>query len=343
MLSYSNVRVASGCSPLLRLGVLASAAGLLFTGCSTRPTAELVRQQPEKKVAEINVSPGSSTPPEFEVLAPIAGVLSSVRLEGVEYFAVLQKVTFTYTTAANGATTLALKTGSDIDALALGDAKDRVCTENGAALNDLTVDYHHAAVLARGLELASVRVPRANAPLVMLAMSQGEVATWAQYTGPGKHDHEFAYETCIGPHRADGFGHRLLTYLPSDATLSFHSLKTKQITDIKLDPRFTPYVLMRFADGAMTAAPSRIVLVTVDGERRRVNVHYRTLFRANNAIRKAELRAVLPPEFGGTPEPGENATQFRDRSERRLVQLANCALPTKFGEPCAELSNALPR
>ncbi len=343
MLPCSKMCVARRFSPLLRFGVVALAVALLSAGCSTRPTTDVPTPPPERKLGESISSPGAAKPPDFEVLAPLAGALSSVQLQSVNYFAVLQKATFTYATTASGSTTLSLKTGNDIDALALGDGKSHVCTANGATLNDQTVDYPYAAILARGLELASVRVPRANAPLVTLAMSQGEVPTWAQYNGPGKQAYEFAYETCVGASRSDGFGHRLLTYLPSDATLSFQSLKTKQITDIKLDPRFAPHVLLHFADGSVSAAPSRIVLVTVDGERRRMNVHYRTLFRANDAIRRAELRATLPPEFGGTPEAGESASQFRDRSERRLVHLANCALPTKYGEPCAEIASALPK
>jgi hypothetical protein len=320
-----------------RLLVLSAAATLLgLVGCATPPP-----QTETRKPGDAKSAPGSAPPPGFAVRAPLAAALSSVILDGEEYFAVLHKVTFTYS-VANGIAKLSLRDAHEADQLELGAITGTGCTERGAALNDQTVDYPYAAVLARGLELLSVRMPRANAPLVILPLSQGDVPTQAIYTGPGRHDVEFAYETCVGPNRADGFGHRLLTFMPSDAMLSFQSLKTKQLLEVKLDGRFTPYVQFRFNDGKIAAAPSRMVLLTIDEERRRINVYYRSLFRANAAIEAVELRAVLPSEFGGTPLTGETASQFRDRSERMLVHLANCDVPAKYGEICAEAARALP-
>ena len=318
------------------------AAAILLAACASppdKPAPVSTKARPEAALApRANTAPAA---PGFTVLAPLAGALSAFEKQGVRYYAVLQKATFTYE-ERDGTALLKLQELERVDGLALDkEAPAGTCQALGSPYNELTVDYPYAAVLTRGAATDSVTTAERK-PIRLRAMADSDAPNRSVYKGPGRKPVEFDYDRCVGAHKADGPGHRTDTHLPADARITLRRAKGKGPLTIALDGRFSPFVMLHHAEKKVSVAPSRIVLVDIDAEARRLHIHYRSLFRGDTTVREVELRAVIPETLGGAASPGESPKDFRERSAAMLSWLARCEPRTGYSEPCAELTRVAP-
>lgn len=336
--------------PLCRSATsLVLTAGVLALGaCASSPRQgssplDAVTPSPPLAAGPARSSPdtGSGTGlPRYQSLAPLASALSRFEKGGADHFAVLQKATFTYQEQAGAAATMTLLS-ADLDPLALDTGVPRgTCTRYGAPLNEQTVDYPYAAVLTRAAALVSVTAAH-HKPMRLRALGDNSVPNQSVFSGLGKRNVEFGYDRCVGALKADTPGHRLDTYLPNGAQIELRPATGPGTLRLQLNDRFAPFILLRHADGRQSAAPSRIVLVDIDAQARRVHVHYRTLFRAHPGIRDIELRAVVPESMGGAAGEGETPQAFHKRSTAMLAHLARCERRTGYSEPCADVGRAV--
>jgi hypothetical protein len=286
--------------------------------------------------------------PPTQTVGLIPAQLRRVTIDGEAYFSTRQKATFEYTIASDGvgvtwkfvdnATREGINASAATTAAATLASPD--CTENGSLHNDRAAYFPYGAVLTRGATLSSVRAPGINAPLVQLALSADDDSALGSYKGPGKHDREFSFANCVGAQRADGYGHRLLSYVPNDAVIALDRGAGSLPLEIALDALFQPYVLYRYADDAVSTVPSRIVLVMIDSQLRRVVIHYQSIASASEDIERIEFRAVAPAYMRDLRSMAETNEAFRARAEQSIAALAKCELPTKYAEPCADRSRA---
>lgn len=327
--------------------LLACASAALLMACTASPpapTANSAKSPPAPtKTAAAAPAAGEAglAAPRLVVAAPIAAALSTFAKNGVTYYAVLQKATFTYEDKASGAAALKLLT-ADLDPLALdADIRQGVCSAQGSAFNEQTVDYPYAAVLTRGASLDAVSGPDRK-PMKLRAMGDSGTPNQSMFSGLGKRNVEMAYDRCVGARKADGPGHRLDTYLPDGARIVLKPAGSLQALTLSLDPRFVPYILLRHQGNRWSAAPSRIVLVDIDVPTHRVHVHYRALFRASPAIEQVELRAVTPDAAPDTASRGESPQTTRQRQAALLAHLSRCDKRTGYSEPCADVTRPVP-
>ena len=298
------------------------------------PPAPVAKPSAATAPARPDPLPGTGQP-HYQSRAPMASALSRFEKRGSQYLAVLQKASFSYQERPGGAASLTLLS-VDLDPLALDTGTPPgACAKHGSPLNEQTVDYPYAAVLTRAATLVAVTAANRK-PMTLRALGDNGVPNQSVFSGLGKRHVEFGYDRCVGALKADSPGHRLDTYLPGGARIELRPATGQGSLRLDLDSRFAPFVLLRHADGRRSAAPSRIVLVDIDAQARRVHVHYRTLFRALPGIQDIELRAVVPDALGGTAAEGEAPQAFHKRSAAMLAHLARCETRTGYSEPCAD-------
>ncbi|MFP8777812.1 hypothetical protein [Hydrogenophaga sp. RWCD_12] len=323
--------------------LLAGASAALLLACTSPPPAPAAAPPVPPKASTTPPAAGNTGPaaPRLVVSAPIAAALSTFTKNGVTYHAVLQKATFTYDDKATGTVPLKLLT-ADLDPLAL-DATIRqgVCSAQGSAFNEQTVDYPYAAVMTRGASLDAVAGPDRK-PMKLRAMDDSGTPNQSVFSGVGKRSIEMAYDRCVGGRKADGPGHRLDTYLPDGARIALRPAGSPQALSLTLDERFVPYILLQHKGNRWSAAPSRIVLVDIDAPTRRVHVHYRALFRASPAIEQVDLRALTSEAPAGTASDSETPQAARKRTAALLAHLSRCERRTGYSEPCADIARPVP-
>lgn len=326
--------------------LLTSASAALLVACASSPTPPAAKAPTAVAPATKSASPPPAqavgpAAPRLVVNTPIAAALSTFTKNGVTYYAVLQKATFTYDDKASGTVPLRLLS-ADLDPLAL-DASIRqgVCTTQGSAFNEQTVDYPYAAVMTRGASLDAVTGPDRK-PMKLRAMDDSGTPNQSVFSGVGKRNIEMAYDRCVGARKADSPGHRLDTYLPDGARIALRTTGNAQALTLALDERFVPYILLQHKGNRWSAAPSRIVLADIDAQTRRVHVHYRALFRASPAIEQVELRAVTAEATAGTASDGETPQTARKRTAALLAHLSRCERRTGYSEPCADIARPVP-
>lgn len=208
----------------------------------------------------------------------------------------------------------------------------RKCDINGAPINQITTWFPYTGVLIEGGKLEEVRSSSGKKVALRTLTDDGNGAM--EYRGPQARAPEYYYAPCVGVHRVSA-GWRLDDYLPSDARLFVKPMSGARLALMTPQP-FVPYVLLRYVSGAMIPTPMRIVLVTVDLPARRVVLQYQTTFATMPALRKIELRGVLP---GGKPDSDETAERYAQRTRATLDDLAHCAPPRVLAiEPCANAS-----
>lgn len=326
-----------------RMALALTTLALALNACTSapeKPAGTSAAKPSAPAVARPTSAPPPGGTPGLQTLAPLASALSGFDKDGVRYLAVLHKATFTYEERPAGATVLTLLT-ADLDPLALDtDVKAGLCTKDGSPLNEQTVDYPYAAVLTRAATLTSVSMGNGK-PMTLRAMGDSGLANQSIYTGLGKRSVELAYDRCVGSRKADSPGHRLDTYLPNGARIVLRPAAGKGSLNLAFDGRFAPFVVLKHANGRLSAAPSRIVLVDIDAQTRRVHVHYRTLLRAQASMQDIELRAVIPESMGGAASAGETPQAWRKRSAALLDHLARCERRTGYSEPCADAARAV--
>lgn len=322
--------------------LLTSVSAALLVACASSPSSNSTAAAPVTKAATPPPAQAAGpVAPRLVVNAPIAAALSAFTKNGVTYYAVLQKATFTYDDKASGTVPLRLLT-ADLDPLALdASLRQGVCTAHGSAFNEQTVDYPYAAVMTRGASLDAVTGPD-RTPMKLRPMDDSGTPNQSVFSGVGKRSVEMAYDRCVGARKADGPGHRLDTYLPGGARLALRTTGAAQAQTLALDERFVPYILLQHKGNRRSAAPSRIVLVDVDAPAHRVHVHYRALFRASPAIEQFELRAVTAEAAAGTGSDSETPQAARKRTAALLAHLSRCERRTGYSEPCADIARPVP-
>ena len=208
----------------------------------------------------------------------------------------------------------------------------RECGINGAPINQITTWFPYTGILVGGGKLEEVKSSSGKRMSLRTLTDDGSGAM--EYRGPQARIPEYYYASCVGTHRVST-GWRLDDYLPADARLRIRPANGRPL-DLTPPQPFVPFLLLRYVSGAMIPTPMRLVLVTVDVPGRRVVLQYQSTFGTTPALRKIELRGVLP---GSKPGSDETAEDYEKRTRATLQDLAQCAPPRTLAiEPCANAS-----
>jgi hypothetical protein len=310
--------------------VVAVALGFLcaaLTGCASNP---------ERSVAPTETS---STPPEFPPpeqrvsLTPFTtySLAALARHSGRPVWVESQKAAYRFND--NGKFSIA----DEQLGPAQGSDKKTECLKNGAPFNDTTIDYPHTGIFVRGGELVRVSSARGESiPLKVLSRDPSEGT--ATYLGKGNvGDMEFGWAPCIAGAAADGYGHRLDSYIPRTASVQLKRKRDGRVITFQMSEAATPWLLLRYHSGAMIPSPYRMVEAGFDLERGLAVFSYRSALNNAQSVRKLEARAFFPEALGGTRDDSETAAQFALRARLLLENLDNCPAPELHkAEPCAD-------
>jgi len=131
----------------------------------------------------------------------------------------------------------------------------------------------------------------------------------------------------------------LVPYLVDGSTITVQGFKDLKQTDFIIPEGFMPFFLVRYQKGQMIPSPARMDTVTIDLEKKRLILVYRSTFSTYPAIRIIDVRAVLPPGFTKQPENPEE--QKRSEATRRFLR--KCPIPAEPGEPCTNPNTEIDR
>jgi hypothetical protein len=202
------------------------------------------------------------------------------------------------------------------------------CKPYGAVANQRTTWFPYTGVFVRGGTLAGARA--GNQALATKVLTEHEGAQML-YSGKDADATEYYYAPCVGAQRV-ARGWRLDRYLPDGGQLRVRA-DNGRILNLQVPKPFAPFVLVRYQSGAMIPVPMRTVLATVDLAERRVVLQFQGTYAVEPAIRKMELRLIVP---GSRPSEGETAARHAERTQAQLRDLAACAPPRGHAiEPCA--------
>ena len=320
----------------LRSLALAMPLSLVLAGCgSTPPQAQVPsqpRDQPRPEAPARAVSEAPRADPEVANLTPLPSLLLIGEDQAGRYYSMVAKATFTI--EADGRLRLADQgAGQGGEPMAPeADMQDEnmstQCKPYGAVANQRTTWFPYTGVFVHGGALAGVRA--GNQALGTKVLTEHEGAQML-YAGKDADATEYYYAPCVGAQRVSR-GWRLDRYLPDGGQLRVRA-DNGRILNLQVPKPFAPFVLVRYQSGAMIPVPMRAVLATVDLAERRVVLQFQGTYAVEPAIRKMELRLIVP---GSRPSEGETAARHAERTQAQLRDLARCAPPKGHAiEPCA--------
>ena len=325
---------------LLRSLVLAMPLSLVLAGCATAPPQAPAPSQPQDQPwPEVPAKAPADAPhaePEVANLTPLPSLLLIGEDAAGRYYSMVAKATFTI--EADGRLSLADQGGGHggEPMAPQADMQDQSmsteCKPYGAVANQRTTWFPYTGVFVRGGTLVGARADGADVAAKALTEHEGAQML---YTGKDADATEYYYAPCVGAQRVST-GWRLDRYLPDGGQLRVRADARGgkgQTLELKIPKPFAPFVLVRYQSGAMIPVPMRAVLATVDLAERRVVMQYQGTYAVEPAIRKMELRLIVP---GSRPSAGETAARHAERTQAQLRDLARCAPPKGHAiEPCA--------
>ncbi|MFG0600795.1 hypothetical protein ACF8PL_21915 [Delftia sp. WSY_4] len=329
---------------LLRSLVLAMPLSLVLAGCATAPPQAPAPSQPQEQPRpQVPAQAPADTPraePEVANLTPLPSLLLIGEDAAGRYYSMVAKATFTI--ESDGRLTLADQGGGQggEPVAPHADMQDQSmsteCKPYGAVANQRTTWFPYTGVFVRGGTLVGAQADGADAAIKTLTEHEGAQML---YTGKDADPTEYYYAPCVGAQRV-ATGWRLDRYLPDGGQLRVRADARNgngngkgQTLALKLPKPFAPFVLVRYQSGAMIPVPMRAVLATVDLPERRVVLQFQGTYAVEPAIRKMELRLIVP---GSRPSEGETAARHAERTQAQLRDLARCAPPKGHAiEPCA--------
>lgn len=321
---------------LLRSLVLAMPLSLVLAGCATAPPQAPAPSQPQDQPRpEVPAQAPADTPraePEVANLTPLPSLLLIGEDTAGRYYSMVAKASFTI--EADGRLTLADQGGGQggepvaPHADMQNQSMSTECKPYGAVANQRTTWFPYTGVFVRGGTLVGAQAD--GAVLATKALAEHEGAQML-YTGKDADATEYYYAPCVGAQRV-ATGWRLDRYLPDGGQLRVRA-DNGRILNLQVPRPFAPFVLVRYQSGAMIPVPMRAVLATVDLAERRVVLQFQGTYAVEPAIRKMELRLIVP---GSRPSEGETAARHAERTQAQLRDLAACAPPKGHAiEPCA--------
>ena len=187
--------------------------------------------------------------------------------------------------------------------------------------------FPYTAILTSSGTLDHVTASGSVLPLKQLTEEDGEM----MYRDEDDPDHpvEYSYVPCVGEKHAEQ-GWRLGGYIPLDATISVSSSKGRMPLHGLGEIR--PYMRLYFwTSEEGIPVPMRIVLITIEPERKRVVAQYQATVGLAPAIRKVDIRSATNTEMA-------DDKQTREARQLRAIfsVIDTCAPPMEHPiEPCA--------
>ncbi|KAI5935587.1 Formylglycine-generating enzyme [Manis javanica] len=166
------------------------------------------------------------------------------------------------------------------------------CKPYGAVANQRTTWFPYTGVFVRGGTLVGARADGGDVAAKALTEHEGAQML---YTGKDADATEYYYAPCVGAQRVSTGG----PWTPTSPTAGscacapMRAAERGQTPELKT-PALAPFVLVRYQSGAMIPVPMRAVLATVDLAERRVVMQYQGTYAVEPAIRKMELRLIVP-------------------------------------------------
>ena len=131
-------------------------------------------------------------------------------------------------------------------------------------------------------------------------------------------------------------GLTLTPYLRDGAEIELVGLKEHEDLRFRLPEPFVPFVFVRYHTGAIIPGPTRLDTFTVDAEKKRVILVYRTTFWPEPSIRKVEFRAIVPHDLEKRASGSETIEERDRRNAATVAYLRQGASPDGPGEPCID-------
>jgi hypothetical protein len=322
---------------------LVLALPLALTACVSVPSrqaaepSQAAANQPDTQAAPAAAAAASAqADPEVANLTPLPSLLLIGEDDAGRYYSMVAKASFAI--EADGRLRLIDHgEGSAMEPMAPeADMQDEnmstQCKPYGAVANQRTTWFPYTGVFVHGGTLLGARAPGQALALKPLTEHEG---AQMMYTGKDADATEYYWAPCVGA-RQVASGWRLDGYLGDGGQLRVRGdrLRKGRTLDLKLPQPFAPFVLVRYRSGAMIPVPMRTVLATVDLAAQRVVLQFQSTYAVEPAIRKMELRLIVP---GSRPSEGETAARLAERTQAQLRDLAGCAAPRGQAiEPCAD-------
>lgn len=208
------------------------------------------------------------------------------------------------------------------------------CKSYGAVWNQVTTWFPDTGLFAFGARWKGVQTA-AGEPRALLALSDTDHGTMA-VGGEQARSIEYSYAPCVGGNRVRE-GYRAVGFVAPGDWLQVHPLEArKPPLRLRIPPDPMPYVALRFTGRPSQRAlvPGRIVLLTLDMNRRRLVLQY----QATVAIRPQVELATWD-----MTRPVENLDEKSARRERAIKDyLTACVPPNRPMDPCANPHGSFP-
>jgi hypothetical protein len=209
-------------------------------------------------------------------------------------------------------------------------AQDSICTAKGGGFNQRTLWFPDTGFFVRGGTFKSVTQPDGK-PMRLLSMVKADLNyLMVPAGGPDSRTPEMAYAPCVGEYRV-ARGHRTVGYVPLGSTLHIRDSNGGKHS-LTLPTRPLPHLRLRFQMGARVLVPMRVVVASVDVQRKRLVLQFQSTVPIRPPIRVIEWLA-LP--LASQPEPDETVEQFDRRADAVARELDRCPVPKRPFEACA--------